>query len=85
MRIGVIIKRARESERRRFISEVTPMAEESWLCSRARSIINRDIDYFARLKMHSGGCGQLTRPPEQKPPVSDRDQFKTDFLKARLF
>ena len=37
------------------------MAKNSRLCSQARAIINRTVDYFARLKMCSGGHGPLKR------------------------
>ena len=64
MRIGVVTERARESKRVRFVSKVTSMAKDSWLCSRARAIINRVVDYFVWLKMCSGGRGPLKRTPE---------------------
>ena len=59
------------------------LAKDSQLCSQARAIINRVVNYFAQLKMRSGGRGPLKEP--WKPLVSDCDGFKTDFPKARFF
>ena len=59
MRIGVVIERACESEHTLFVSMVTSMAKASRLYSQARTIINRVVDYLARLKMRSGGRGML--------------------------
>ena len=64
MRTGVVIKRARESERRPFFSKVTSMAKGQRLCSRARAVTNRVVDYSARLKMRNRGRGPLKRTSE---------------------
>ena len=55
MHIGVEIERACESEHRLFVSKVTSMGKDSQFCFQTRAIINRIVDYFAQLKMRSGG------------------------------
>ena len=57
MHIGVVIKHARESECRSFVS----VAKDKPLCSWARAISSRVVDYFAWLKMRSEGRGPLKR------------------------
>ena len=76
------IEHARESECRLFVSKVTSLVQDKWLCSQARAIINRVVDYFVWSKMCSGGHSLLKE--RWKPPVSDRNglSFKTlAFLK----
>ena len=64
MHIGVVIERARGSERMPVVSMVTSMEKDYWLCSQARAIINRVVDYFAQLKMRNTGRGPLKRTLE---------------------
>ena len=59
MCIGMVIEHAHESESRPFVSKVISMAEDSQMCSQARAIINKVVDYFVQLKMRSGGLGLL--------------------------
>ena len=61
---GVVIEGARESECRLFLSKVTLVAKDKWLCSQARAVISRVVDYFVWMKMHSGGRCPLKRTSE---------------------
>ena len=58
---GVVIECASESEHRQLVSKVTSTAKDGQLCSQARAIINRVVEDFAWLKVHSGGHGPLKR------------------------
>ena len=53
--IGVVIEPSCERERRPFFSMLTSTAKDKRSSSQARTIINRVVDYFAGLKMGSGG------------------------------
>ena len=61
---GVIIERVHEGKCRLFVSKVSSTGKDPQLCSQARAVINKVYDYFALLKMHSGGCGLLERTSE---------------------
>ena len=77
--IGAVLERARECEGRLVVSKVTSTAKDKRLCSQARAIINRVVDYLARLKIRNG-CRSPLKP--SKLPVSDCDELRWAFLKA---
>ena len=85
VRIGVIIDRAHESKHRSFVSKVTSMYKDKRLCFQARTIINRVVDYLARLKMRSVVEVTVRYKERRKPQVSDRSGIKTEFSEARFF
>ena len=64
MHIGMVIECACENECRQFLSKVTLMAKDKRLCSQARAVFNRNDDYFAQLKMCTGGRSLLKTMPE---------------------
>ena len=61
---GVVIEGVRESECRLFLSKVTLVAKDKWLCSQARAVISRVVDYFVWMKMRSRGRCPLKRTSE---------------------
>ena len=55
--LGVVIERARASQRRMFLSKMTSAEKHKRLCSQARAVINRVVGYLTRLKMRMKSRG----------------------------